>query len=299
MKNVTLLLALFFSPLLHAAHISSYGAVCDGVTDDISAFNNAAADIQSGAISSLTLEGNCSLSQPWVITGDHHYGNVVIHGPGVTLNNTVVVNGSGISIKGLSVTNSPSHGFVFLRGQGASHDLLTATSNNGHGFYFGIDNGLYGENSQISNVLFSMLSAINNSGDGFQWDGNANANRSWLNANTFIHPIARGNSGNSWRSVAGSGPNGDSRISYNTIISAQFEVNGGIADFGLTSATTFVGGHFVDRNAANESVVLGRINYSFGGRYVGDVVNKADNIMLSNTSAAGEGARLHYLPHQD
>jgi len=299
MRLILACLAFTLAGNVYAANISSYGAVCDGTTDDIAAFNRAAADITSGAISRLDLEGTCSLSQPWVINGNHHYRNIVIQGNGTTLDNTVVVRGAGISLKAITVTNSPSHGFVFLRGQGASHDLLSSVSNNGHGFYFGIEDGLYGANSQVTNVLFSMLSAVDNNGDGFHWSGYATANRSWLNANTFLHPVSRGNQGSSWISVPGNGPNGDSRISYNTIISPQFEINGNIADFGLSSATTFIGGHFVDRNAQGESVLLGRVGYNFGGRYVGDAANKENNTIFSNTSTPGEQSRLHYVPFPD
>lgn len=296
MKSILLFISLFLASLVNAAHIGTdYGAACDGITDDIASFDAAARDIASGQITRLEIEGDCSLSSPWFITGQRHYRNVVIDGGGATLNNTVVLNASGVSIKSLSVRNSPSHGFVFLRGQGASHDLLTAAENNGHGFYFGIDDGMFGRNSQVTNVLFSMLSAVDNAGDGFRWDGAAESNRSWLNANTFLHPVSRGNSGKSWNSIFGSGPNGESRISYNTIISAQFEVNGGIPDFGLSSALTFVGGHFVDKDVNGSSALMGRRSYSFGGRYVGSVTDKDDTVIISNTSS-GSG-RLHRIPH--
>jgi len=296
----TLVVLVFSAQSVSSATIASYGAVCDGLTDDIGAFNNASADLANGTIAKLEIGGDCNLSAPWYITGNLHFKNVVIEAWGASVNNTVIVAASGVSIKGLSVENSPSDGFVFIRGQGGNHEQLSARNNAGHGFYFGTRNGTYGFNSQISNVVFTLPSAIGNSGDGFRWDGKASANRSWLNASTFIQPVARGNIGASWTLVPGVGPNGPSRTNYNTIISAQFEANGGIAKFPGSRAYTFIGGHFVDQDSAGNSAEFGDISYIFGGRYTGSIKNKqSKNTILVNTAAPGEGARMHYLRLMD
>lgn len=276
--------------------ISSYGAVCDGITDDSVAFAQAANDLSNGTISVLEIRGDCHLTSPWVLTGNNHYQSNVIDAWGATVDNTVIVKASGLSIKGLSVVGSSSDGFVFLRGQGASHERLSAVSNAGHGFYFGTRGNTYGANSQVTNTVFMLPTSIDNGQDGFHWDGAASANRGWFNANTLIQPVARDNTGRAWGHTAGSGPNGTSRTNYNTIISPQFESNGAIANFTGSRAFTFLGGHMVDRNSAGESVEFGDISYILGGRYVGDIVNKnVNNVILVNSSAAGEGARIHYL----
>ncbi len=297
---------LFFSAIIASSNaigdtpISSYGAVCDGVTDDSPAFAQAATDLANGTISTLVIRGDCHLSSPWVLTGINHYQTNMIDAWGATIDNTVIVAASGLSIKGLRVMDSPSDGFVFLRGQGASHERLSAERNAGHGFYFGTRGGTYGKNSQVTNTVFLVPSSIENGQDGFHWDGDASANRGWFNANTLIQPIARANSGASWMHTAGTGPNGVSRVNYNTIISPQFESNGAIASFAGSRAFTFLGGHMVDRNAAGESVEFGDISYILGGRIVGDIVNKnSENVILVNSSAPGEGARIHYLRHLD
>lgn len=287
---------------LFAASVTDYGAVCDGTTDDISAFNAAWQDLLVGNIGTLEIEGNCHLSSPWFLNSNTTaYHPKLISGWGAVLDNTVVVNASGVSIKGLTVENAPKDGFAFLRGQGASHERLHASNNGRHGFYFGIDSGNYGNNSQVTNVVFTLLSSIDNAGDGFHWNGFAIANRSWLNANTFIQPVARGNGGRGWNHVAGLGPTGlVSRVNYNTLIGLQFERNGDIPDFSFSRAFTYLGSHIADKNSLGESMVPGDISYILGGRVAGDIRNKNfDNTILLNSSASGEGARLHYLRHLD
>lgn len=303
-KRLALMFILFqfFSSeiALAGTPISSYGALCDGVTDDSAAFTQAANDLSNGTISVLEIRGTCNLSSPWLLTGISHYQSKVIDAWGAVLNNTVIVKASGLSIKGLSVVGSPSDGFVFLRGQGASHERLSARNNAGHGFYFGTRNGVYGANSQVTNTVFLLPSAIANAEDGYHWDGDASANRGWFNANTLIQPVSRNNTGSAWQHTTGAGPNGTSRTNYNTIISPQFEQNGAIASFRGSRAFTFLGGHMVDKNTAGDSVEFGDISYILGGRYVGDIINKnSENVILVNSSAPGEGARIHYLRHLD
>ncbi len=296
------LLIFAFAANAQAASISSYGAACDGVTDDIQAFNAAWQDMANGQISALEISGKCHLSQPWVLqSNEKTYKPKLISGWGAELDNTVVVSASSVSIKGLSVINAPKDGFAFLRGQGSSHERLHAEGNGRHGFYFGTDNGGYGKNSQVTNVVFNLLSSIANSQDGFHWDGRAGVNRSWLNANTFIQPVARDNIGRSWNTVPGTGATGlVSRINYNTLIGAQFEGNGGIPDFTTTRSFTFVGTHIADLNSAGESLIPGDISYILGGRIRGDIRDKTtNNSILVNTSAAGEGGRIHYLHFMD
>lgn len=288
------------SGAMASTSISAYGAVCDGITDDSAAFAQAAGDLSNGTITALTIRGTCHLSTPWLLTGNNHYQTNVIDAWGATIDNTVIIAASGLSIKGLRVMDSPSDGFVILRGQGASHERLSAVGNAGHGFYFGTRNNTYGANSQVTNTVFMLPSSVDNGRDGFHWDGEAAANRGWFNANTFIQPVSRENAGAAWQHTAGAGPNGDSRINYNTIISPQFERNGAIASFKGSRAFTFLGGHMVDKNAAGETVEFGDISYILGGRYVGDIINKnSENVILVNSSAPGEGARIHYLRHID
>lgn len=298
---ITLTLGLTFNGA-HAASVSSYGAQCDGVTDDIDAFEAAGTDLLNGSIGEIEITGNCHLSEPWVLHSNiSTYAPKLISGWGATLNNTVVVDATGISIKGLTVENAPLDGFAFLRGQGASHERLHAQSNGRHGFYFGVESGYYGKNSQVTNSVFTLLSSIDNSADGFHWDGEANVHRSWLNANTFIQAVARDNGGAAWMIVPGTGPTGLlSRSNYNTFIGAQFEGNAQIADFTSTRAYTFLGSHIADKNSLGESLIPGDISYILGGRISGDIRNKnTDNTIFINTSASGEGARMHYLRYLD
>lgn len=290
------------SSSLLAEPISNYGAVCDGVTDDINAFDDAWQDMINGNIGTLEITGDCHLSQPWIMQSNTTtYFPKLISGWGATLDNTVVVDASGVSIKGLTVQNSPSDGFAFLRGQGASHERLHSDNNGRHGFYFGIDNGAYGKNSQVTNNVFTLLSSVNNSGDGYHYDGHANVNRGWFNANTFVQPVSRFNAGKAWNTIPGGGPTGlVSRSNYNTIIGAQFEGNGQIADFTTTRAYTYIGAHIADKNSVGESMIPGDISYIIGGRIAGDIRHKnSQNTILTNTSAYLEGARMHYLRHLD
>ncbi len=300
--TVTLLIIALTSGSAFAAPVTDYGAVCDGVTDDILAFNAAWDDLRVGNIGTLEIEGHCHLSTPWHLNNNvTTYQPKLISGWGAELDNTVVVNASGVSIKGLTVRNAPKDGFAFLRGQGASHERLHAINNGRHGFYFGIDSGTYGKNSQVTNVVFTLLSSIDNTKDGFHWDGFATQNRGWLNANTFVQPVARNNGGRGWNNVPGLGPTGlISRINYNTIIGLQFESNGDVPDFSFSRAFTYIGSHVADKNSLGESMVPGDISYIIGGRVAGDIRNKtSENTILLNSSAAGEGARLHYLRHLD
>lgn len=307
MRLSNLLLKVFFLSCVFvskvmAVPIASYGAVCDGVTDDIQAFDAAWQDLLNFNIGSLEITGNCHLSQPWLLQSNvTTYKPVLISGWGAQLDNTVIVSASGVSIKGLSVVGAPKDGFVFLRGQGASHERLHSELNGRHGFYFGTDKGAYGKNSQVTNVVFSLMSSVANGQDGFHWDGDADVNRSWLNANTFIQPVARRNVGRSWNTVPGTGPTGlVSRFNYNTLIGAQFEGNGDIPDFTTSRSMTFLGTHIADMNSAGESLIPGDISYIVGGRIRGDIRNKTtNNAILVNSSAAGEGARMHYLHFMD
>lgn len=299
---LVLLFITFTSSSIFAAPVSNYGAICDGVTDDIVAFDAAWQDLLSGNIGVLDIEGNCHLSSPWYLSSNTTtYQPKLINGWGAVLDNTVVVKASGVSIKGLTVRNAPKDGFAFLRGQGASHERLHAIGNGRHGFYFGIDSGNYGNNSQVTNVVFTLLSSIENTDDGFHWDGFATANRGWLNANTFVQPVARDNGGRGWNNVPGIGPTGlVSRVNYNTLIGLQFEQNGDIPDFSFSRAFTYIGSHIADENSLGESMIPGDISYILGGRVAGDIRNKnSDNTILLNSSTAGEGARLHYLRHLD
>lgn len=119
-----------------AVSVIDFGAVGDGVTDDLAAFNAASDYCEANGIKSLIIpSGSYHLSDFWHAPHDTIYNNVLTFGYGATVDNTVVV-GSG-SVQGLRVLGAPDAGFVFLRGQHSYHADLIAEGCH-YGFYFGV-----------------------------------------------------------------------------------------------------------------------------------------------------------------
>ena len=63
-----LLLIIFFAPLAFAVDVRSYGAKCDGSTDDSAAFATAVSVIPAGGGGTITLPTNCAIATGFTIT---------------------------------------------------------------------------------------------------------------------------------------------------------------------------------------------------------------------------------------
>lgn len=118
--------------------VKDFGAVGDGVTDDLQAFIAARNYAQTNDLLQLLIPpGNYHLSDSWSAPNGGNFNPCSIMGYGATVDNTVILR-NGVSCHGLTVANSPDCGFVILRGQGAYHSNLVSRSAGAHGFYFGI-----------------------------------------------------------------------------------------------------------------------------------------------------------------
>ena len=129
----------------------------------------------------------------------------------------------------------------------------------------------YGSNYQVTRATFNQLLAYNNANKGFCWDGTATANRSYMNATTWISPSGVSNGGKGWVVSSYTGPGGSSEHNYNTFININMEGN---ADKSLVDPSgrqnTYIGGHFVDTDGGGESVAItDAYNFILGGRYIG------------------------------
>ena len=223
---------------------------------------------------------------------------------GAYFDQPVVIQDLALSIEGMQVRQSPSHGFVFTRGQGASHKRLHAEQCAGHGMFFG-SNG-FTANSQVTLSHFDTISSQCNGGYGMYFDGTAEVARNWRNACVFTLPICRFNKSGSFGTEVGpegQAPGAGPRDNYNTYIIAHSEQNegGNPVEFSNLDqvANTFVGSHFVEVDANGDSMKLANTNYVFGGRIVGDIDNKENSTVFANTATPGEANRFSYNPEPD
>jgi len=124
--------------------VKDFGAVGNGVADDIGAFNLATAYCEANDIHLLHIPaGRYHLSTFWrapspaVALGSDpdSFQPCIVKGYGAILDNTVLFENS-CGAEGIRVKRSPDVGFVFTRGQGGSfHNLIAEQCV--HGFYFG------------------------------------------------------------------------------------------------------------------------------------------------------------------
>jgi hypothetical protein len=125
--------------------VKDFGAVGDGTTDDIAAFNLATTYCEANDIHQLHIPpGRYHLSSHWRAPSPAFAGGVdpgnyqpcIVKGYGAILDNTVwFANSSGA--EGIRVKDSPDVGFVITRGIGGSFYNLIAEGCV-HGFYVGV-----------------------------------------------------------------------------------------------------------------------------------------------------------------
>ena len=279
------------SRLRDSVSVKDFGAVGDGVTDDLAAFNAVSAYCENNNVSILLIPpGNYHLSDYWVMPTLGSYVQLRVIGSGAVLDNTVVCN-RGVNVTGLTVDGSPEYGFVFLRGQGALFEYLTARNCTLGGFYCGTGpSNKYGANYQVTRSTFTQLIASNNSGPGWLFDGTATANRSWFNANAVISFGAENNDGIGFNVGTFTGPSGANEHNYNVFLNMNIE--GAYVGLALRDITgrqnTYIGGHFVNTDGSGFSVKISdSANFVFGGRTVGDVDFSGVDFAYLNSGVVG------------
>jgi len=124
--------------------VKDFGAVGDGTTDDIAAFNLATTYCEVNDVHLLHIPpGRYHLSSYWRAPSPAASSGVdpdsfqpcIVKGYGAILDNTVLFENS-VGAEGIRVKGSPDVGFCFTRGQGGSfHNLIAERCV--HGFYFG------------------------------------------------------------------------------------------------------------------------------------------------------------------
>jgi hypothetical protein len=128
------------SKLKETISVKDFGAVGNGITDDIVAFKAATTylnGLSDESIRELYIPpGKYHLSDVWTAPIHDNYKQCHVMGHGAVLDNTVLV-GNASCLHGLTVDGSKDAGFVFTRGQWGYHEMLTA-ANCANGFYFGI-----------------------------------------------------------------------------------------------------------------------------------------------------------------
>jgi len=129
----------------------------------------------------------------------------------------------------------------------------------------------YGINYQVTRATFNQLSSVTNGNKGFYWDGTATADRSFMNATTWISPASVSNGGDGWVVIPFTlAPGGSSENNYNTFININIEGNGGKSLLSTNGRqNTYIGGHFVDTVGGESVVITDAFNFIFGGRYIG------------------------------
>ncbi len=290
--------------LLEYVNVCWFGATPNPAIDSSPFFDKATNFMTNQEVRRLLIpSGSYHLEEVWRIstTISGSWKPVQVDGYGAILDNTVCVAMFSVSLRGLTVSGAPRHGFVFLRGQGANHEHLLAENCGLDGFYCGIDQGGndYGYNFQVTRCVFSGLVALNNGRHGWAFNGLSTANRSWFNANAVTSFGAVNNVGKGMVWIEGNGPNGVSQLNYNTYLNMNCEGNGDISvDLPTSRSCTFIGGHFVDKDTDGYAFrTPAPFNFNFGGRYVGQVARSSFTYV--NTDLSGEGGIMGYITGSD
>ena len=188
------------------------------------------------------------------------YG-VVIEGSGIQ------VRRSGVILEGFIIRNSKI-GLSMLRGQGSRVSDVRIESCE-TGLFFG------DENTQVAWSSFQNI-AVLNSQYGIRWEYSS-PEKSWCNANKFDTLALRGCENPMFAD------NRQDRINYNTFINMQIEGGNSISvHMPYARQNTFIGGHFVQKDASGKAATLGPFNHLFGGRYVGTVDSPHSQILVGS-----------------
>lgn len=278
---------------------------------------------------SLALEGtiqpgiyNCS--RPVIFAYKDNtvdFNHKLISAYGAQINNWLIVHDTCLSVHGITIKGSPTHGFTALRSQGASYEDISVINATGDGFRFagtgtikttvnGVANTVIDTNYQVTRGEFIRCIANGCGGIGFNFLGTATVNRSWCNQTNFssCSVINCGGVGLSVVEALGPAPqNLASQFNYNTFVNCGFEVNATTPrhsmDLSATTALTFIGGHYANANAAGQAIKLRNCThlYMFGGRMAGslDADTITTGVFLVNTDAPAESGAYGFLRNLD
>lgn len=262
--------------------------------------------------------GSYTLSRPIVFAYLDNTASLqrkLVEGYGAIFNNWILVNDEGLSLAGLTVLNSPSHGFTFLRCQGSTYSDLSVINSATEPFYFAGDGDLqtpingtlttFNTNYQVTRGTLLRCMALNCGGLGaFAFFGRATVNRSWFNQMHVdtCSVINCSGAGIYVREAAGATPALLSQFNYTQFSSCSMEVNaaapGLSVDIEKTTGVTIINPHFANENSSGQSVRMRDCaHYAFfGGRIVGtvdrDAASLTTGVILCNQSASGQGGFL-------
>ncbi len=237
-----------------------FGAKGDGKKDDYQAFVKAIKKVAEVEGTLVTGAKKYHSSKPITFPNAPRIKNCDWMGNGAVLDNEIIISGQDVTIRDLSVENSPGNGFSWFRGQGGYFYNLKASGCKKAGFLLGGKKG-----AQVAWACFHSLVAKHNN-DGFILDGSHVKN--WVNANICDAFIARANSRY--------GIYLTSKANYNTFNGLHCEGNGKEDEnvpamyIDRSRDNVFVGGQLVTKKQTVSSVVVdrGANNVYVGGRYV-------------------------------
>lgn len=269
--------------------------------------------------------GSYTLSRPICFSyldANYTFVNRLIEGYGAIFDNWILVHDESLSLSGITVKDSPSHGFTFLRCQKSEYKDLTVINSASEPYYFAGDgdmqtpiNGVattFNTNYQVTRGHLTRCVALNCGGlAAFYFSGRATVNRSWFNQMHVDSCSVINCAGPAImvREAAGATPTLLSQWNYNLISNFSAEVNATAPNLSIdiekATGFTIVNPHFANESATAQSVRMRDCtNYAIvGGRIVGAVDRDANSlttgVVLSNYAASGEGGFLGDLRNCD